>query len=129
MQWFFRSKYVPLHSKLADKCEGMCYISPLDPIYLQTGSNSVKGFRIFLQLFCYQAPPSFDQFGWPGADPGMSPFWQLNHANSAYFGTISANFPSISTLGPLFLQILGPALLTAYKGCSMNGMVWDSMVQ
>ena len=37
------------------------------------------------------------------------PFWQPNHANSAYFGAISANFPSISTLGPLFLQILGPA--------------------
>ena len=30
--------------------------------------------------------------------------------NSAYFGAISANFPSISTLGPLFLQILDPAL-------------------
>ena len=30
--------------------------------------------------------------------------------NAAYFGAISANFPSISTVGPLFLQILHPAL-------------------
>ena len=38
------------------------------------------------------------------------PLWQLNHANSAYFGTILVNFPSILTLGILFLQILRPAL-------------------
>ena len=53
-----------------------------------------------------------------GADPGMgwsSPgpsFWQLNHANSAYFGTLSANFLPISTLGCFFLQSLDPALQT-----------------
>ena len=40
-----------------------------------------------------------------GADPGMGRsgpgplFWQLNHANSAYFG---ATYQSISTLSPLF---------------------------
>ena len=34
--------------------------------------------------------------------PRPPPFWQLNHANSGYFGAISANFPSILTLGPLF---------------------------
>ena len=39
------------------------------------------------------------------------PFWQLNHTNSVCFGAIPAIFPSISTLGSLFLQILGPALL------------------
>ena len=38
------------------------------------------------------------------------PFWQLNHKHSAYFGAKSANFPPISTLGPLFLQIMDPAL-------------------
>ena len=46
------------------------------------------------------------------ADPPgpSSPFWQLNHANSAYFGAISANFLPVLTLGPLFLQILDLAL-------------------
>ena len=43
------------------------------------------------------------------ADSAPAPlFWQLNHVNSAYFGAIS-QFPPISTLGPLFLQILDPA--------------------
>ena len=49
--------------------------------------------------------------GWfsPGADPGMgrsgpgSSFWQLNHANSACFEAISANFiPNFDTRPPLF---------------------------
>ena len=41
----------------------------------------------------------------PGVDPPPTPpFWQLNHANSAYFGAISANFSSISTLGPSFCK-------------------------
>ena len=47
---------------------------------------------------------------WADSAPAPPPFWQLNHANSAYFGAKSANFPLILTLGPLFLQILGPAL-------------------
>ena len=46
---------------------------------------------------------------WANPAPA-SPFWQLNYANSACFGSISAYFSPISTLGPLFLQILGPAL-------------------
>ena len=51
-----------------------------------------------------------------GADPGMGwlappPFGQLNHANSAYFEAILANFHSnFDTRAPSFLQILGPAL-------------------
>ena len=32
------------------------------------------------------------------------PIWQLNHANSAYFGAISANYPPILTLSPLFFS-------------------------
>ena len=50
---------------------------------------------------------------WADPDPPPSPlppFVQLNHANSAYFGAISANFPPISTLSPLCLQIVDPAL-------------------
>ena len=44
-----------------------------------------------------------------GAEPGMGqsdlispspPFWQLNHANSAYFGAISANFPQFRHSAP-----------------------------
>ena len=56
-----------------------------------------------------------------GAEPGKGrigtgpPFWQVNHANSAYFGAISVNFPPISTLGPLFLQILDPALRQVHE--------------
>ena len=45
--------------------------------------------------------------------PVPLPPWQLNHANaanSAYFGAVSANFPPISTLDGLFLQILDPAM-------------------
>ena len=44
-----------------------------------------------------------------GMDPGMGqsgpgpgPFWQVDHANSVYFGAISANFPPISKLSSLF---------------------------
>ena len=57
---------------------------------------------------------------WADSAPGP-PFWQLNHANSAYFGAISANFPSISTVGPLFLQIPGPALPgpNSYMDCTL----------
>ena len=32
------------------------------------------------------------------------PFWQLNHANSAYFGAISANFPEIRHSAPSFCK-------------------------
>ena len=40
------------------------------------------------------------------ANPTPLP-WQLNRANLAYFGAITANYtPPISTLGPLLLQIL-----------------------
>ena len=58
-----------------------------------------------------------------GADPRMvrfgtgPPFWQINHANSAYFrlflgyfGVISVTRPPLLDLGPLFLHILDPAL-------------------
>ena len=45
------------------------------------------------------------------------PFWQINHANSAYFrlilgyfGVISAARPPLLDLGPPFLHILDPAL-------------------
>ena len=52
------------------------------------------------------------------------PIWQLNHANSAYFGAISANYPPILTLGPLFLQILDPAL----SGFSaLRQVIWGCM--
>ena len=57
----------------------------------------------------------------PGADPGMARFGpaplflQLNHAKfSLFWGYILVNFPPILTLGPLFLQILDPALLLSY---------------
>ena len=40
---------------------------------------------------------------------------QVNHANSAYFRAISPNYTPISTLGPLFLQILDPALEYEYN--------------
>ena len=53
------------------------------------------------------------------------PLWQLNHANSAYFGAISANFPSISTLGPLFLQFLGLALYEIRLGL-VNALVFQT---
>ena len=59
-----------------------------------------------------------------GADPRMvrigtgPPFWQINHANSAYFrlilgyfGVISAARPPLLDLGPPFLHILDPALI------------------
>ena len=59
----------------------------------------------------------------PGADPRMvrigtgPPFWQINHANSAYFrlflgyfGVISVTRPPLLDLGPLFLHILDLAL-------------------
>ena len=59
-----------------------------------------------------------------GADPRMvrigtgPPFWQINHANSAYFRlfsgyfrVISATRPPLLDLGPSFLHILDPALL------------------
>ena len=58
--------------------------------------------------------------------PCPSPFRQLNHTNSAYFGAISPNFPPMLTLGSLFLQILDPAMLIPYphffshKNCSHN---------
>ena len=73
------------------------------------------------------------------ADPGMGrsgpapSFWQINHANSAYFGAI--NFPPILTLSPLFLQILDPALLKVSvsacappveKPCSIDTHVFHS---
>ena len=50
-----------------------------------------------------------------GADPGMGRsghgplFWQLSQF-SLFWGYISVNFPPISTLDPLFLQIPEPAL-------------------
>ena len=63
-----------------------------------------------------------------GADPGMGqtgtgpPFWQLNHKHSAYFRALSANFPPISTLGPLFLQIMDPALDMAIENKNIEAL-------
>ena len=59
---------------------------------------------------------------WADSAPA-SPFWQLNHANSACFGSISANFCPILTIGPpLFANPgSGPALCEIYSKISTGG--------
>ena len=55
-------------------------------------------------------PATASTNSYTGVDPGMGrstpppPILTAKSCNSAYFGVISANFPPISTLGPLFLQ-------------------------
>ena len=93
-------------------------------------SFSELGFRILAVIHASSSRVFFDRSGaWgqtkPLADPRMvrigtapPPFWQINHANSAYFrlfwgyfGVISATRPPPPLdLGPLFLHILDPAL-------------------
>ena len=44
------------------------------------------------------------------ADLALAPLLTTKSCKFSLFEVVSANFPSISILGPLFLQILGPAL-------------------
>ena len=73
-----------------------------------------------------------------GADPHMvrigtgPPFWQINHANSAYFRlflgyfrVISATRPPLLDLGLPFLHILDPPL---YHGSTTLGLVAQSRI-
>ena len=60
--------------------------------------------------------------------PPPSPFWQLNHANSAFWGGGGAYqpiFPQFrhSAPPPLFLQILGPALI--YRVFWSITVIWN----
>ena len=76
----------------------------------------------------------------PGADPHMvrigtgPPFWQINHANSAYFRlflgyfrVISATRPPLLDLGLPFLHILDPPLITQRRVITL-GPIFKKMV-
>ena len=123
-------------------------LSPSLPVVEENRSSSgnlfCKSFKLFIYLnwdkkcwsLCRMQGKWYSRGrrGGGGVDPGMDwfgpippPFWQLNHANSAYFGAISANFPSISTLGPLFLQILHPALILITLRKNIN-CVWEIII-
>ena len=56
-------------------------------------------------------------------------FWQLNHANSAYFGAISANFPQFQHSAPAFLQILDPAPLKASTDWGVENSKYACLLQ
>ena len=71
-------------------------------------NKNISIYALFLHNFLWKIHRGGSRYGPIRPRP---PFWQLNHANSAYFGALSVNFPSILTLGSLFLQILGPALI------------------
>ena len=79
----------------------------------------IRSYLIFLALIYWQGGCTRGGSRHGPIRPCPPPFWQVNHANSACFGAISAKFPPILTLGPLFLQILDPALDVQYFESNM----------